>query len=118
MGYKPDNFPVYSVFFIGLLQDLLSGVSIGVNTIIFLLVYGIVISQNRFFWGKSFLVVWIGFGIILAGSCLLSWVLMSLLNNVFLVPTAIYLQYILTFGAYPIFAGCLLYWYKKFLKVI
>ena len=116
--YKPESLPAYGVFFIGLLQDILSGAPIGVNCAVLLLVYGAVISQHRFFFGKSFLLVWVGFGIVLIGASFLTWAFMSVLNNTLIGTTTIYFQYILTLGFYPVLAWCFLRCQKHFLKMM
>ena len=114
--YKPELLPPYAVFFIGLLQDMLQGMPAGVNTIVFLLVYGLVTSQNRFFFKKSFLVIWSGCGIILAASIILIWLLMCALNTTFIDPLAVCFEYAVTLGFYPGLAWCLLRWQRLFLS--
>ena len=42
--YKPELLPGYSVFILGLAQDMLQGISVGVNAVVFLLVYGSTLS--------------------------------------------------------------------------
>jgi len=116
--YKPALLPAYSVFFIGLIHDILHGFPLGVNTVVFLIIFGVVTSQHRFFFGKSFTVVWIGFGIVLAGSILMIWILMSLLNSTLIKVPIILFQYILTLGLYPVLGWCLLRWQKFLLKRI
>ncbi|MEQ8164790.1 MAG: rod shape-determining protein MreD, partial [Alphaproteobacteria bacterium] len=49
--HRPDLLPLVAVFTIGLLQDVLGGVALGLNSLIFLLVYWIVLHQRRFFLG-------------------------------------------------------------------
>ena len=114
--YKPELLPAYAVFFIGLMHDILHGFPLGVNAAVFLIIFGVVTSQHRFFFGKSFPVVWIGFGIVLAGSILMIWILMSLLNNTLIEAPIVLFQYILTLGLYPVLGWCLLSWQKFLLK--
>ena len=102
--YKPELLPGYSVLFLGLAQDILQGIPIGVNAIVFLLVYGVVTSQHRFFFRKSFSVVWMGFGIVLGGAGILMWLLISMLNNVVIEPLAVSFDYLLSLGLYPLLA--------------
>ena len=83
---------------------MLHGIPIGVNVIVFLLVYGVVTSQHRFFFGKSFSVVWMGFGIVLGGAIFLMWLLISMLNNVVIDPLAVSFEYLLALGFYPLLA--------------
>ena len=67
-AFRPRLLPAYAVFLIGLFQDILTGAPIGVNAFVFLAVYGAVLSQKRFFIGKSFFILWLGFSLIAAGA--------------------------------------------------
>ena len=102
--YKPELLPGYSVFILGLAQDMLQGIPVGVNAVVFLLVYGIVTSQHRFFFRKSFSVVWIGLGIVLGGASFLMWLMTSMLNNIVIEPLAVFFEYFLALGLYPLVA--------------
>ena len=101
--FRPDLMPALAVFAIGLFQDILSGLPLGVNALIFLLVYAIVLGQRRFFLGKSFLVMWWGFLLIVAGAFLLTWLAVSLLEAAFLDPMPALFQAGVTLAIFPIF---------------
>lgn len=115
--YRPRLMPPLAVFFIGLMYDVLSGTPIGVNALVFLGVYGLVIYQQRFFAGKSFLVVWFGFGIVALGASILSWVLVSILSASIVEPRAAIFQYLLNFGFFPLLAWVFLRWQGTLAKV-
>jgi rod shape-determining protein MreD len=114
--YQPELMPAYAVFFIGVLQDMLSGVPLGLNTVVFLTVYGAVVWQRRFFVGKSFLIAWLGFAVVGAGAMALSWVLMSAFHLTLVDPRALLYQYLLTLGFFPLLAWFFLRWQQVFLK--
>jgi rod shape-determining protein MreD len=114
--FRPDLMPVYAVFLIGLMQDLLSGGPLGVNALVFLTVYGVVLWQRRFFVGKSFMITWLGFAIVGAGAAVQSWVLVSAYNVSLVDPRAMVHQYGLTLGFFPILAFGFLRWQQAFLK--
>ena len=114
--YRPNLMPPLAVFFIGLMFDILSGAPLGVNAVVFLMVYGVVVSQQRFFTGKSFLVVWMGFGIIALGASILAWVLVSILSASFVEPRAAIFQYLLNFGFFPLLAWMFLRWQGLLVK--
>lgn len=114
--YRPRLMPSYAVFAIGLLQDVLTGVPLGVNALVFIGVNGIVLSQRRFFIGKSFAVVWLGFALVAAGAALASWILISIFNLVPIAPDAAFFQYLLTLGCFPFLAWVFLRWQQTFLK--
>ena len=113
---RPDLLPAYVVFFIGLLVDLLSGGPIGVNTLVFITVYGVIFSQRRFFIGKSFHVTWLGFALVAAAAALQSWLLVSLYYVTVIRPDAVLFQYAVTVALYPIPAWLFLRWQQVFLR--
>lgn len=114
--FRPRLLPTSVVFLIGLLQDVLSGTPIGVNALVFIAVYGAVLSQKRFFTGKSFAILWLGFALIAAGAMALSWVAVSLLSLTLVEPRTVIFQYVLTLGLFPAVAWLLLRWQRTFLR--
>ena len=86
------------------MYDLLSGVPLGLYILVFLSVYGIVVSQRRFIIGKSFLVYWLGYGIIASGAALESWFVASVWYASLLNLQSIFFQYLISFGIFPIVA--------------
>lgn len=114
--YRPNLMPPLAVFFIGLIYDILSGTPLGVNAFVFLAVYGVVIYQQRFFTGKSFGVVWLGFGIVALGASILSWAMVSILSASLVEPRAAIFQYLLNFGFFPLLAWLFLRWQNTLLK--
>lgn len=99
--HRPDLLPIFAVFLIGLLLELLSRTHFGINILILLLVYLAVAPQRRFLLGKPFFVSWIGFVIVGALAALLSFVLASFLSSQFVRPQPILFQYALTIVLYP-----------------
>ncbi len=73
--HRPTLFGMGSAFVIGLIQDLLTGVPLGLGTLVLLLTRVGVASQARFFLGKPFAVHWWGFGLVAVTAALLSWTL-------------------------------------------
>jgi len=114
--YRSELLPAYAVFIIGLLHDIFSGSPIGVNTIVFLLVYGVVIWQHRFLFGKSFAVIWLGFGLVSAGAFMLTWLLISLWSFAILEPRAVVFQYLLTLGVFPGLAWLFMRWQQFIIR--
>lgn len=114
--YRPNLMPPLAVFFIGLTYDILSGTPLGVNALVFLAVYGVVVYQQRFFTGKSFTIVWMGFGIVALGASVLSWAIVSILSASLVEPRAAVFQYILNFGFFPLLAWVFLRCQNAFLR--
>jgi rod shape-determining protein MreD len=114
--YRPELLPAYAVFIIGVLEDILTGLPIGVNALVLLLVYGGVLAQRRFFVGKPFYILWIGFGLVAAAAAAINWLLVSLWNVTILMPNALLFQFLTTVGLYPVLAWVFLRWQHTFLK--
>jgi len=114
--FRPDLFPLWAIFVIGILQDSLSGAPMGLNTMVFLTVYGVVLGQRRFFLGKTFFVEWLGFSIIAAGAAFQAWVLLSAYYVYVVAPGPIIFQYFMTIAFYPILAWAMGRWHSSILK--
>jgi rod shape-determining protein MreD len=114
--YRPELLPAYAVFIIGVLEDILSGLPIGVNAVIFLLIYGGVLSQRRFFVGKSFNILWLCFALVASGASAANWLLVSLWNATMLMPHTLFFQFLTTVGLYPVLAWILMRWQHTFLR--
>ena len=114
---RPELLPGWVVFVIGFLQDSLSGTALGLNILLLLTVYGIVIYQRRFLTGKSFLVVWSGFALVAGLAFAEGWLLMSILAFTFLDAAAIAAQYAITVGIFPLIAWCFIRWQQAFLAL-
>ena len=114
--YRPQLMPVAAVFVIGLLHDALTGAPIGVSAAVFVIVYGVVNTQRRFFFGKSFAIVWLGFGLVSAGAFVATWVLVSVFYGVLIQPQALFFQALLTLGGFPLLSWALLRWQMVFLR--
>ena len=113
--HRPRLLPAYAVFLIGFLQDVLTGMPIGVNIVVFLTIYGVVVSQRRFFSGKSFLISWLSFALVAAGAAVESWLLVSAIHVTIIGAQAVFVQYLLTLGCFPLFARFFLSWQRSVL---
>jgi len=100
--HRPSLLPSGAVFLIGLLQDFLSGGPIGQNAAILILVYVVAVSQARFFYGKSFFVVWWGFMMVSLGVAAAEWLIACLLSGFLLAPEPALFECAMNIAAYPI----------------
>jgi rod shape-determining protein MreD len=101
--HRPSLLPSGAVFIVGLLQDFMSGGPIGQNAAILVVVYIIAVSQARFFYGKSFFVVWWGFMVVSLCVTAMEWVIASLLDASMLAPKPAFYECAMSVTAYPIF---------------
>ncbi len=101
--HRPSLLPSGAVFLVGLLQDFLSGGFIGQNAAILMVVYIIAASQARFFYGKSFFVVWWGFMVVSLGVAALEWTVATIFAGRLLAPEPALYECAMNVAAYPIF---------------
>ena len=113
--HRPTLLPASLVFLVGFLQDILSGTPLGLNILILLTVYGIVLTQKRFFVNKSFAVVWLGFALVSAVASVVGWILTSAFNVTLTNPNSTIAQYVITLGVFPLLSWSFLRWQQHFL---
>lgn len=99
--YRPDLFPTVVAFAVGLVQDALMGTPIGFNALVLICVHGVVVTQRRFFQGKTFAVVWSAFCVVAVGAAFMGWVLLMALRGALLVPWPGFFAMLLTIALYP-----------------
>ena len=114
--YRPNLLPIFAVFILGLLQDLLLGTPVGLYVLVFLTVHGVVLSQRRFFVGKSFIFFWFGFAVISMLASIESYFLGSIWNVILLDFNAATFQYLILLGIFPAVAWVFLRWQQAFLQ--
>lgn len=99
--YRPDLLPFIAAFAAGLLLDLLNGAPLGISSLVLLLTRGVVLSQRRFFVGRSFPVVWAGFLAAAAIANVFDWAFFSLYYGLLLDIRPALFQAVLTMSCYP-----------------
>lgn len=102
--YSPGHLPAASIFFIGLLQDILSGGPLGLWPAVYLVVQYVAISQQSYFLGREVHVVWMGFAVAAASVSLILWLFMSLMSGTLLPVGGLAYQMLTTIAAYPAIA--------------
>ena len=116
--YRAELLPNYAVFFIGFFQDVLSGVPIGIHTLIYILAYNLILTQQRFFARKSFYIIWLGFAVVSAGVMFLLWGFISILSGVVIDFVPVISQYGIGVGMYPIISYAFSRWQQVILQSI
>ena len=102
--YRPNLVPAWSVFLLGAIYDLLSATPPGLYALIFLTVYGLVIWQRKFVFGKNFFVYWFGFVIVYLLTSIQAWIVASIWYYTFIELTPIVFQLIIITGLFPVIA--------------
>ncbi|HYN38545.1 MAG TPA: rod shape-determining protein MreD [Rhodospirillales bacterium] len=106
--YRPDLMPPVAVFAIGVLHDILVGLPIGVTACVLVCVHAAVSTQRRFFSGKSFGVLWLGFAVVATAGLLLGWLLTCVYYATLVTPDRMAFQILTTIGCFPILCWLLL----------
>lgn len=114
--HQPDLIPAPAVFAIGLFQDILSGLPIGLNAFTLLVIYGLVVSQRRYFFGKSFIVLWWGFATVAVVVGTLEWVAMSVLSAQFLPVLPVAVEQLTAAALYPVVAYIFVLTHRSILR--
>jgi rod shape-determining protein MreD len=99
--YRPDLFPAAVAFGVGLIQDALMGTPLGLNALVLLCVHGVVVTQRRFFQGKTFAVVWSAFSVVAFAAAFTGWLLVMMLGGVLIAPWPGLFSMGLTVALYP-----------------
>ncbi|MBI3708032.1 MAG: rod shape-determining protein MreD [Proteobacteria bacterium] len=97
------------VFVVGLLDDILSGVPLGLSALTLLLVHWTIVSQHRAFRSRSFAIIWCGFALIAVGVQVLVTVLALVIGGAPVQPIVFAAKLAITVGLYPALAwvmGC------------
>lgn len=100
--HHPRLLPPAVVFAVGLVQDALTGAPMGLGAVVLLAVYGVTVSQRRYFHNRSFIQVWVGFMVVAVAAAALGWLLTVIMVGAFAPPRAAIFQYFLTIALYPL----------------
>ncbi len=100
--YRPDLMPAGAAFAIGLVEDGLSGTPIGVSAMVLTCVHAGVTVQRRFFAGKSFAIVWLGFAVVATLAFFLAWLLVCAYYGMRVNASGVILQAVVTIGCLPL----------------
>ncbi len=78
--FRPTLMPPFLCFLIGLLLDIVSGLPMGVNAIVFTLVQWIVRDQRKFLMAQAYMTTWAVFILVAMGAIFLQWGLYGLVR--------------------------------------
>jgi len=106
--HRPDLMPIWAVFIIGFIQDLLTGGVIGPGIIGLLIAHALVVWQDRFFLAASFAVVWCAFMLVAAVALMVTWALTCIAMMTYVDPDPVFFQYLVTLAFYPCLAWAFL----------
>lgn len=105
--YRPDLMPAFAAFVIGLLQDVMSGVPLGVTAVTLVVLHAVLSRQSQHFTGQPFVLVWLGFTVAATASLMLVWLLTCLYYGVMVMPRPVLFQALTTIGLFPLVCSAL-----------
>jgi rod shape-determining protein MreD len=99
--YRPDLMPLWAVFGLGLLQDVLGGTPLGLHALGFLAIQAVGFGQRRAFIGKPLSLAWAGLLVAAFGAYVAMWLLASIHAGAVLPVGRIGFQFLTTVGLFP-----------------
>ena len=102
MLHRPDLFNLWSVYFLGVIDDIISSAPFGSNIFAMLLLYVLITNTSRFFNAKPFVVTWYGFAVLSLVAMLGRWLVVSIYYSQFLPLLMMLFSYMVTIAAYPL----------------
>lgn len=100
--YRPALMPYWFVFALGLMQDALFGMPLGVSSFLNLLFRFLVVQQGRMFAKEAFWALWFGFALLSVIIFLLYWTLITLITSRPMPVETATVQWMMTVGLYPL----------------
>ena len=100
--YRPTLIPPWLAFIAGCLMDILSGLPIGMNALVFVATHWTVADQRRFLMGQSFVMIWIGFSLLVMIVGVVQWILFGLVNLHWLPPGSMLMSSVLGVVIFPL----------------
>lgn len=102
LQHRPDLFNLWSVFGLGLIDDVISSSPLGSNIFELLLMYVLVNNTSRFLNAKPFIVLWYGFVVLSLVTVLSRWLVVSVYYGQFLPLSMLFFSYTVTIAVYPL----------------
>lgn len=100
--HRPDLFNLWSVFCLGLIDDIISSAPVGSNVFAMLMLYVFVNAASKFLTAKPFVVLWYGFVALSAATMLTRWLVVSVYYSQFLPLSGLLFSYVMTVFYYPL----------------
>ena len=101
-AHRPDLFPSGVAFLIGLLNDVIHDLPIGVSAFLFVLAHQAILQQRRFFAGHSFFMLWSGFALLATAVMILEWILIGLVRWQIVPFLPVLIQTVLAIVIFPL----------------
>ena len=116
--YRPDLFRPSFVFGLGLLNDALHFLPLGLSAIVFLGIYQLAYANRRYFVGQVFYMIWFGFALLAVLASAVSWGALSLYYGEGLTLLPVVVQCAITVALFPLPAWALIKLQRAFLSQV
>ncbi len=116
LQHRPDLFNLGSVFFLGVLDDMVTSSPLGSNIFELLLMYVLVNNTSRFLNAKPFIVLWYGFALLTLVTMLARWLVVSVYYSQFLPLSMLSFSYMVTIAVYPLISLLLAFVQNNFIQ--
>lgn len=113
--FKPEFLPIWVVFILGVLQDILMGSPLGLMPLLLIVVQQFIFFQGRQFLERDFIFNWFVFVMLVIGFGIMSWGISSLYFRTLLDYWDVLGQILMTIAFYPVITW-LLGLTRKFVK--
>lgn len=95
--------PYWFVFLLGLVMDAVTGVPMGLSSLLYIMLLALLHTQRKFIHKEGFVIKWAYFALVLAVIASLNWILLSVFYGRAATLGPAFLQWLLTVCCYPIF---------------
>lgn len=106
--WRPHSLPYGAVFLIGMLEDLLRGLPLGLTPLLLLILQAVLRAQQGHIAGRTFDVFWIAFALAAALHALLQWLAAVALSGGYVGPEPGIFQLMFSVAVFPLAAWLLL----------
>lgn len=101
--HRPELLSPFSLFLVGVFDDILAGALIGQTSLLLMVLYGVVLLQKHHVKGSSFSIAWVGFCCYMLIATFVEWGIASVIHEQFISLTPFIIQNVLAAVLYPWF---------------
>lgn len=114
--YRPDLLRPVVVFVLGILNDSVHFLPLGLSAFVFVGAYQLAYAHRRYFVGQLFPMLWSGFAFVCFLAMVVYWIVRSLLVGQAVTILPVLLQFLLTSAIFPLPAWILIKLQRAFLS--
>ena len=103
--YQPQNLKLWFLFLLGMLADLITAEPLlGISSFLFVGIHAVLMAQNHFFRAQNFVLLWIGFVVLISFTALLHAILAFIFLPTVLDFSVFVLTILMNAALYPLVA--------------